>query len=747
MVDLQKSIITLGGVPLAATQAIVWRFISGVVPYTTIFSVHHTNWISRLHNQRGKPLDLVITNSYGKRTTIKQVYILHESPSDSPHRINFVVSDKRWKWQYHLIVRDFNMPRKTGDRTANLTSVPVETRVVVDRYDYLSYSLNRGENKWLPQDALRSVMAELEDSKTGGSWRIESFPLKEQKQAEGAFTLQGVTLRDAGSIAVSRLLSYIPGADIYINAAGFAVIYDATDLDIVDNYFKNLPVATYTGERAIMVDRVKIRPKEVVIHYQREVEVVLSFRDDYGPTTAPPNPNAPYLDNVIPTVDPETELTEYDPEARKSIKKKVPPGTWVRVDKWLVAMNNDKPEGSLPWTFDTIKRHWLKGDLDGVLGARGLDLDKTANVAMRVQALKQHFRQTFRINRRYMERVRDILAIRVALLDPVTGARAPAAVWGQACIIPSTKGKYMASRSGDPTKTKVFRNVDYLQPSKESGVNLIQTPPGPTRVNLVDRELGIFRLDWITSPYGTIESFVPCHLVGETSKTPESVTRDLAQQDTKPVGVGMIVESGTNGIFLRNFLEYKVILTIIPAAPNNELQFHRETVEAGDVKELFRKEFRIENGEGPTLEVFVPPGEATARFAWSKDVMAEATIQKLLGLGSDNPATAGIEGPELPGFVLINEKRHLTSHAISLAAELLAAFADSVQGTVVTRVPDGELKIVGNMAGTTIRVAQAPSAKVDTVHQFPGQQRKISRLALMPESTRAIVLGTIPFKE
>jgi hypothetical protein len=31
------------------------------------------------------------------------------------------------------------------------------------------------------------------------------------------------------------------------------------------------------------------------------------------------------------------------------------------------------------------------------------------------------------------------------------------------------------------------------------------------------------------------------------------------------------------------------------------------------------------------------------------------------------------------------------------------------------------------------------------VHEFPGQQKPISRLALMPEATRHVVLGIVPF--
>lgn len=764
---VKKASVTLGGVVLAANAAISWKLVTGVTPYTTPLSVHKSAWASRLKAQIGKPLDLLIVNGNGTRTTIKGVYILHELPSDSPNRVTFLVADKRWLWQYPLVVRDYNIPRKTGDRTAKFTSVPVEARETFDKYDYLAYSLDKDERKWTPKRAVEDVLEQIEGEKLaskkkkrkkgkrgplsqGKGWKIDSFPIETKGGGEGQFTLQNVMLRDQGNVALSRLLSYIPGAEIYIDVDGKAVVFDGTDLDAVEQHFSKLPPSTWAGEKAAYIDRKEIRPGTVIVHYQREVEVVFDFDDDYSSTTsADPNADAPYLENVIPTVDPETDLIVYDPEKKADVSTTVPPGTWVPVKQWLAAMDSFSPEDSLPWTFDTIKRHWLKGDLDGVLGGRGLDLDEEANVSMRIQALKQHFRQTFRINRRYMERIRNLLAVRVALLDPVTGARAPAAVWGQACVIPSTKGKLMGGRK-DPEKAKVYRNVDYLAPSTVGDTKIIDTAPGPTRVNMLDKELGIFRLEWITSPYGTVDSFVPCHLVGENSQgVPKVITRDVAKQDTEPMGAAMKVEAGTNGIFLRSTMDYRVILTLIPAAPNNERQFHREEVKASDLPALFRKEFRIQSGDGPDLEVFVTPGEATARFAWDTDREATLTIRDLLGLKDADPETTGLEGPDLPGFVLINEKRHLTDHAKSFAAELLANFADNIMGTIATRVPErgGKLRLVGNMSGTTLRVGAAPSAKVDVVHQFPGQQKPISRLGLMSETTRQLVLGTIPFKE
>lgn len=750
-----KAQVTLNQIQLSAVGVVAWRFQTGTQPYTAIFTVHTDVWKQKLFPLIGKPVVLEVIDSRGAKAVIRDLYIVHETPSGKPSVTSFAVADRRYWWTRKLIVRDYNVPKKTGDRTALNPDLRAELRVTIDQYQYRPYSLDeRGTKKWTPKSAVLDVLKMLEGSADPGpglgiptpGYVIESFPI-EVSGSEGEYSLQNIMLRDQGDVALARLLSYIPGAEVYVDADGMVRVFDGTDLKAAAAYFKSLPPNTWDGEKAEEIHREEVRPREVIVHYQRELECVFDYSDDYsGNTQSSLGRDAPFIENVIPTVDPVTTILDmYDPEIGEAVKTvNVPPGTWVQVDIWLLAMDKIKPDHSFAWTFQTVQMHWLKGDLDGALGGRGKDLDPTGNVSLRIAALKQHFRQTFRINRRYMERLRDIQAIRVALLDPVTGARGPAAVWGQACIVPTTKGQRMSSRK-NPEDAKAFRNVDYLAPSTAVGTRLIETAPGPTRVELLDRDLGIFRLNWMADPYATVASWIPCNLIQEgVPGIPAVITRNLADQDTKPMGAGMKVESGTNGIFLSNTLDYRVMVTIVPAAPNNKRQFHRVTVRGDEISSLFRTEFGVGAGKGPPLEVFIAPSEATARFGWDVDADATTTIGRLLGLDEDDPNTAGMDETELPGFVSTNKEDELESHARAVAAEMLAPYVDSLQGTVSTVLPkNGKLTLKGNMAGVTLMVGQ--SAKVSVAHEFPGQQKPISRLALMPETTRHIILGIVPF--
>ena len=743
MTELAKASATLGNSPLSAQSGISWRLQTGVAPFQTVLSVHLSEW-DKLQGQIGKPLELKITDARGVVTTIKEVYILHTVPSGGPRTQSFLVSDKRWKWPYQTIARDYNIPRRTGNRTAFGT---VPTQTIVDTYLYRRSSLGASGARWTARECVEDVLGVLEGV---GGYVVDSWPLADTAESAGQFTIQNVMIRDRGDVALGRVLGYVPGAEVYIGTDGKVHVIDRIDLNAVDEFAKKLPPLTWDGDRIEKIDRTAIRPSKIHVYYQREVEVLFQFDDDYEATTAAnPSRLMPYLENVIPTVDTTTRISEFDPEANAVRTKNVPPGTWVPVQQWLQAMDavrpgsdDEHPGDSLPWTFDTLKRHWMNANLEALLGANRNDNDPTGVVALRVQALKQHFRQTFRINRRFMDRIRDMQPVRAFMLDPVTGARAPAGVWGQACVIPSDKGNRMASRS-NPAQASLYRNVDYITTAQQQGTSVIYSPTAPAVVNVLDRDVGVFRIEWVMSPYGTEAALIPSLLTDEEGANAVA-SHDLSMQDWLPMGCGCKVAYGTNGIFLKGASKMRALMTVVPCAPNNMQQFHRIEVPMVDVRSTFRTEATVPDGKGPELHVFVPPGELTARFAWENDNEATVALVNLLGLNTDDPSQAGYGTPEIPGFVLTNDDSELIPHAKSVAAEAMAQFIDSYQGRSVTKMPDREgLKLVGNMGSASISVATAPSAKVVAVHDFSGTMRPVDRMALLPETARHAILGTL----
>lgn len=748
--SLQKAEAKLGPVFLAATGTITWQITTGVQPYTTTLSCHRKDW-PVLEGQIGERLNLKFTDSRGKGVEIRGVYILEQAPSSTPNTVSFRVADKRWRWPYELIARDYNMTRKTGDRTAygDLAT----TQVSVDQYDYLPYSLNE-QSKWTPQDALKDVMEVLEGEGTeAGGYKVESFPIPDGGgNASRQFSLENVELRDAGDVALARMLQAIPGCDVYINTLGQAVVFDASDIREAEERFVDLEEDgfTYRGQRAGEIDRRAVRPKRVFVYYQRELEAALEYSDDYrGGTSSRPLTTEPFLENMVQTVDPITTMTIRDPNSGTLRKASVPVGSWVPMQDWLPAMDDDRPTASSPWDFNSVRQFWIPGMLESKWGAGGLtNIDTDTLAPARVQSFTANFRQTFRLNPRYMQRVRQMLPNRIGVLNPVTGERAPAGVWGQYCVFPSKKGYQHIAEVNDDYKP-MARNVNYLA-DYESGVELTQTTPGPHLMSMIDPELGIFRVNFRSDVYGLEARSLPGFIgvsSGPSTFTPRPTTRNMALQDQADTATAMnaIVESAVQaqegaGLVLSANNDLVVLCTLVPAGPNNLLQFHREEVTADDVDGVFRREARVVNGNGPDLHIFVPPNELTARFAWTDDQEARSSLQRLFGLTGDGLEVS--EEGNIPGYTFTNRTRGVQQHAVAVAAEALVNYADGVEGEVATKALDSDpLKLVGNMTAATVRLDQG--GVMDTVHSFPGKQRPFSRLALLPQSVRSIVLGTI----
>ncbi len=750
MVELRKATVSIASIFVSGHVSIGWKFQAGVRPFTTTFSVPNDTWERSLKQHVGNPVSLEIVDGRGIITTIEQLYILHIVASPKPSVTTFLVADRRWKWDRILIARTYNLSRKTGDLNFDEQTIPIAGRVTTNAYDYRPYTLQEGDTVWTAREAVQDVLLQLEPDDPGAI-KFDGF------SATDEFSLQNIVLRDQGDVALARMMAFVPGTNVWVDSNGSVRVINTFDVDAAEALRDGLPPATWDGDKSELIDRLKIRPRQVNVYYEREVEAVLSYSDDLTTTvTGQQNPGRDelFIENVIPTTDPTTTITEFDPETGRTETKEVPPGTWVEVRAWLEAMDAIKPQDAHPWSFKTIKTYWLAGDLEGVLmgsGIRGKDVVDTTNVLTAIRALRQNFRQTFRISRRYVQRLQDIKAVRVALLDPVTGTRMPASVWGQTCAIPSTKGiKAVARRN--PDSAGMYYNIDTLP---DEGERLIDRPPGPQTITFLDAEAGIFRIETLDDPYGAVSSLVPCHVV-DIQGNADVPVYNLGDQDVRSVGAGMRLQGGTNEIFLSDTLEFKVMVSIVPGAPNSKAAFHVEIVDTEDLAIRFEgNKFRIQNGEGPILEMFIPSSEVTARFAWVDDVEAEATVALLIGLNEDDPTQGGLiddpntpvnEAIDLPGFRFVNHNREVFEHARSAAAEMMAAFADSLNGRVMTQIPRNGLTLKGNMSGATIQIASAPSAKVNAVHEFPGQAQPISRFALLPEVTRKVTLGIVRFR-
>lgn len=733
MADPKPSRATIEGIPLAASSPVAWRFQTGTQPFVSVFSVHKSDW-KKLEAKLGQEISLSISSSQGETLKIDKLTLLHLVPTDNVHRVSFAVADARYWWPRKTIRRDFNVPVRGGTRTAFGRG---ETQTVVDDPAYKAPTMRRGK-PWTAREALEYVLEEVAEK-----WQIDSWPLA---AGSDEIDLQDVHLADAGDAALEILLGHIPGSVLWIDSDGVARVGNATDLRASDQRWTELEIRTVEGEPGDFVDRTAIRPQRVTVYIERELEVLLRARDNYQSTQSSGNPNEGYLENVLPTVDLETDVELWNPRTKAFERVIVPPGTWVPVKAWLEAMERVKPSSSYPWTFETIRECWITGDLEGALGARfDVDDNKDGKVAERVAALRQHFRQTWRLSPLWMDRIERILPIRAGLLDPFTHTRQPASVWGECCYVLGPKGSLIADAS-DPASGDIYSNRTW-RTRLGKAPSIVQIEPSQAVLSILDEHLGIFRIDYKLPANGAVEAIIPCNTTNGPAGSARvgGPWRDLREQDRRAMGPGFRVDGNEAGVLLRDTLEFWVMVTVIPAAPNHKTRCHSISVEPADLMLEFGSS-NYSGGEGRTLEVYVPPSQATARFAWESDSEASASLVDLLNLNSQDPGeeiTFIGDAERVPGYVLTNLDSELTSLARSIAAEQLLPYANAMQGNVVTTLDPEKANLTGAMSAIEVQVAPHPSGAVRMIHGFPGYAAPISRFALLSKSARKVLLRTI----
>lgn len=725
---------TLGGVPVLATEPVAWAVVSGVQPYMTRYSVHKSRW-EDVKSQIGTETTLEITRAGRDLLTVEKVTPLYEVQQSDPHRRGIVVADRRWRWAYPVLVRDFNMVRKTGDRTllgTDVLPVPVALQQSVDQFDYMAYSLDDEQRRWTGKRMVGSIL----DSLVGATdWELDDWPIQGDDEM-GQMSIQNIVLRDSGSVALGRALANVPGADVYVDLAGKVHVFDTTDVEGAKARLEELDPPKASGEIVRVIDKAAVRPREIHIYYVRELELRFDFEEagDASSSVAPGEENDMTCDNVVPLPDPTTTMADG---------RVLPQGTWVKfweaLAAWELARQNDAVL-SQPWNFDTIRKHWAF-DLEGQLGAKGADFSTNASISARVSMIRQHFRQTFQINRRWADRLRDLKAWRVGILDTNTATRGPALTWSQYCVKASSKAVGIIARKGlADDGAREYTNVDQY-PGIDGELNSKECTQA--LVSVVDKDLGIVRVNYSPGPFQLIEATYPSMMVDQSGEN-RVPTRNLALQNELPICVGgKIGEAGS--LELDPNFKIAFLLTGIPAAPNNKRQCHREEVSLADVSAVFTKEFGLSQGKGPVLEVFVPPNSVTARFGWRQTTEARQTAKDVVGFGVAAAADAGIEGPALPGYEFVNGDREVRPNAVSQAAAVLVDFADKVEGVHVQFIdssvrPIGNVRNVDHVLDTTGEISSAVS--------FSKDPPAMDAFALQPMGSRRMTLGiiTIPGK-
>jgi len=644
------------------------------------------------------------------------LYVTEDRPADSPHTKLIKVVDRRWFWPSVGFTASFNVRRNVGiKRVPGGLGRPVLDPLTPD-VKYAPWSLDGGK-EWTAERALTYLfdfIAQRESATTGSKPRLVIEPEIASLSGD-TLPLENVELADDGAAAFARLLSFIPGADVTVDPDGTVRVYSVIsgkEKSVVEKLKEQ-----EGGGHAEFIDNARIRPRRINVYFAPEVELRLDFEEVGDRGTVSRGTEDPWTENVLPIPDFALAVDGHGTLAQ---------GSWITVGQALSAWGAVPNFGRL--TFDAIRKAAVPYlDLWAGVQVAGL-ADKKAVWAGRVAAIQQHYRRTFRVNPRIIQRVQSIRAYRIATIDPAFGTRATSAAYMDWSSVATQR--FLSTQVGAGSDS--FAYAQNFDGYPASGVIDSTTVASPGKVTVVDADQGIIRLEMVPDEFKLHENMFP----GKIDHIPTG----------KLSAAGIFAwnsrRSGQAIPELRQSFKMATVVTVVPAAPNGIGRMFRVSREPKDLAKVLPSTLSggLFDARGPELDIFISPGWETARFAWvDRD---KRRILRALGIG------VGLDEADVSSLadicINLSSQDSLGSSAASLdaiatavAASAYAVYADRWQGTR-TAIATHSLRVEGFVGSILHRVL--PDGQALSSVSLQERRPTVDMMSFMPTGTRRMIL-------
>jgi hypothetical protein len=435
-------------------------------------------------------------------------------------------------------------------------------------------------------------------------------------------------------------------------------------------------------------------------------------------------------------------------------------GQWITFNEALAAWNLQGAPGLGALNIKTLRRaaipyvdFWAAMNLSG-------SFDPDNAWAARVAVMQAHFRRTYRINRRVMDRLLQIHDYRVAVQDPTGTARGTAQAFSDYAVIP---GQRWILHDASDFAVNIVGYPRQIKSDGTTGDDIDEnTKPAPAVVRVIDSDQGIVHVDWAMDPARTYEMVLPSmdemdgSGTGQNGKpTIPGPSCDLYDRQ-RPIAFNSVVES-LELSQLTGDHKLCVILTATPGSPNTEQQLEVVVVKPEDVKDLVPQEMvdSLLASDGPPMEVRVESGMEQARVAWVDS--ERVRIETALGIRE------GIKGEpvDLKDIIINYSETGFSNNYASIqaiakaeAARLWASMLDRHYGAKTVDMdsslkPIGRIESVAHVKGTgpaadfpsTMNNSDSPGSRLEQSASLSGSPpdsspdlRLVSSLALRAAS-------------
>ena len=689
-----------GGVLLDQAAPISWTMTRGTAP-----------WVESLIFDKEQAKKITTGESYAlsieadvegttEKLEVKNLYAMAIAPSIDDFRTTWIVADERIFWRRRHVVRRYNIRTRTGSRRRVDPDgdIPEEIEPVVDDIFYKKFSLNNGA-AWTATDILKDVLPEVLNE--GTSYRIVG-------EFDDVRYVDNLEIDDQGDSALATVLSYISGAEIYLDKTGTVVVYNRYDLEKVRDLKADLDRERPRLEGTppdVFQDLKNIRPSKVNVLFTVEQEMRFdSFNSETDPASLF-GEDGRFCDNVLPVPDADLQLVGGE---------KVPQGTWITFEEAFAAWNADKGDRNIiDISHEEVRKQWMGPYLESYFGGMGTKAPSVSWI-YRIAAIRRYYRRAYRINRLWTQKFYSLKPYRVSVLDLETGQFAASSVFMDWTVVFNERGIFANVKNGANV------HLTFLSSPESPNQKLSVNSATPATLQVVDPDLGIFMVD------------IKSDLLGHVSRTVPGRLLKGASMDAEEWGDKSYFTDGTSGdegspqsIAMDPLHRLTFVFSFVPGAPNSSDQLFSIPVDFADVEDYLPKELRgAGNATGPEWTIRAGPQIATARFGWSESSKTEI-VESLIGEGSDR---SGLD-------FLLQNPRELEELAEAMSAGLYASMLDRiVMERTVVFYPD--IEIVGNVARIVHTLDQ--NGLVTTHISAPDESPPIDPMALLSSGARRV---------
>lgn len=685
--------VSLGGVPLPGIDTIRWPFQAGVAPATTHIAMTRSMARAVFAKATEGPLTLELGD-----TTIRKVFVLGPSPgSTHPDVAVITIADLRWAWQQRWVVRRYNMRRRTGERRW-LRGAVIDASAIADDLGFARYSLNEGK-PWEPREALQDFMDHLRE-RTSDIVEWEAEPPPEAR----TIPIDNTVADDRGDMALARMLSHFNGVLPWVDEEGnvkWVNRYDQSEAEVIDDA---RPFEAGGLLPELLDARFRLPKEGVRVYFTRENEVRHNFKEAKTAASGHSNRRTLEADDSVRELE---NVIAQPLENLTSRGQTLPHGTLMRMDDFLVAVENTIPKifpSAQPFNHKAIHEGWYRGQLRMLyanpLGSVQPDIEWERILG----AVYQSYRQTYRFSAFWRQRTLTWSPRRVSIIDPETGEMGRSVVFSDYAYRPAFNRIVR-----NPTEAEQMRKWNVRGYAR----NLRDAKAAPADIQVVDQDLGVFHVNYKLKPWQDGE-LIPSAVVSDS--TP---------------GLDVAGSPALNGqqVDLEPEHQIAVVLTHIPAAPNDVRQFYYVDVSLEDIAEAYGVEFG--KAEGPRLEVRVDPGVVTARFGWPDDNALQDIVESSF---SDTPPDMEKLEP------LLVDAEALEKVALAAAASEVQKFVPRWQGQA--NLPyNASMRPTGNLTDVSLEVTtQGIPRTVGMLSPIPDPPPMRS---LLPQGVRQLLLREI----